>query len=255
MRPRLDLARRVLSPPLLKALLYIFDQHLPRDAVMLVGGTALAGFYAGHRRSDDLDLFVRDSEIHLTVVKAVQALEHIGVQRVDGLRTSQYYRCTCALDEHSFTVDVVVDGNLFRTGEGVVVEDRLSVASLETLLKMKAATLVSRAGEKDLFDLCWLFEHFPELSLPALLEQGREIDGGVNPEAVLLSLSSARLEEAACGFGIGEEASATAIFKKVSALRQALLRELSLYLHAKETQHPLGELVKALKMLEKKRAS
>ena len=45
---------------------------------MLVGGTALAGYYAGHRRSDDLDLFVRDEAACRAAVLAVKSLVTLG---------------------------------------------------------------------------------------------------------------------------------------------------------------------------------
>ena len=54
-KPESGLAAEVLPPPLYRALTHVFAQGI--DGAMLVGGTALAGYYAGHRRSDDLDLF------------------------------------------------------------------------------------------------------------------------------------------------------------------------------------------------------
>ena len=42
------------------------------------------------------------------------------------------------------------------------------VATAETLLKMKAATLVSRASEKDLYDLAWFFEQDEQLDVARL---------------------------------------------------------------------------------------
>lgn len=58
--PRAELAARFLPAPLWRGLSHVFAQGL--SDTMLVGGTALAGFYAGHRRSDDLDLFVGTAE-------------------------------------------------------------------------------------------------------------------------------------------------------------------------------------------------
>ena len=68
-QPDLSLARRVLPAPLLRALQHVFAQGL--SGCMLVGGTALAGFYAGHRRSDDLDLFTETGEDQSAAVLAV----------------------------------------------------------------------------------------------------------------------------------------------------------------------------------------
>ena len=41
---------------------------------MLVGGTALAGFYAGHRRSDDLDLFVGSPAAQAGIVAGMELI-------------------------------------------------------------------------------------------------------------------------------------------------------------------------------------
>ena len=57
--PQSSLAEQVLPGPLYQALTHVFGQGV--SGCMLVGGTALAGYYAGHRRSDDLDLFTEDA--------------------------------------------------------------------------------------------------------------------------------------------------------------------------------------------------
>ena len=74
--PDSALAARVLPAPLYRALGHVFAQGVAD--VMLVGGTALAGYYAGHRRSDDLDLFVRDTSAFQAVVHAAEALTTLG---------------------------------------------------------------------------------------------------------------------------------------------------------------------------------
>jgi hypothetical protein len=115
---------------------------------------------------------------------------------------------------------------------------------------MKAATLVSRASEKDLFDLIWLFAVHPDLPLSAFLARGKSFDAGLSFESVLLSLQTARLEEHACGFGIAPEDTPRAIFEQVSALRKSLLRQLSETLHGQRTDHPLADLVREVRALK-----
>ena len=82
----------------------------------------------------------------------------------------------------------MLDPNLFAVGSGSEADDGVMVADLDTLLKMKAATLVSRASEKDLYDLSWIFAHHRLLDLPALIGLGQEVDGGMNGEGLLISL-------------------------------------------------------------------
>src|SRR5690606_15459509 len=149
--------------PLWEAIEFVFGQSLSGSA--LAGGTCLAGFYAGHRRSDDMDLFVRDQLSFKATVLAVKELTKKNYNILDEMQSQQYYHALLKHHKHSFTVDVVLDENLFRVGQFIELKNHIVVASLETLLKMKAATLVSRCSEKDLFDLCWLFDKFPQMTI------------------------------------------------------------------------------------------
>ena len=76
---------------------------------MLVGGTALAGFYAGHRRSDDLDLFTGSTTAFTQTVLAVRSLRALGVELHEVAHSNQYLRAVCNHRELAFTVDVVLD--------------------------------------------------------------------------------------------------------------------------------------------------
>ncbi len=252
--PRLDIARAVLPKPLLDSLLFIFEQGITYDlgilnSVMLVGGTALSGFYAGHRRSDDLDLFVRSEDYHKAIVKAVSALDKLGAKGSAGLHTNQYYSSTWSLGGHSFTVDVVVDSNLFLAGEAVTVENKLSVASLSTLLQMKAATLVSRASEKDLYDLLWLFSKFPDMTFEEFLSRGKKIDGGLTEEAVLLSLNTAKLRPESCDFSLDQRKTRKSIYQEIEHMQKSLILSLSQSLHKRAASHPLGDIIKRIKAI------
>ena len=73
------------------------------------------------------------------------------------------------------------------------------VAGLPALLAMKAAALVSRCSEKDLYDLLWLFDAFPERELAELIELGRTVDRGVTGETLVYRIGSTELDRAACG--------------------------------------------------------
>ena len=79
-----------------------------------------------------------------------------------------------------------MDPHLFAVGSGIEAGDGVVVASPGTLLKMKAATLVSRTGEKDLYDLAWFFERDHGLDVPTLIALGKEVDAGMKGEAVLI---------------------------------------------------------------------
>jgi hypothetical protein len=240
--PDSSLAARVLPAALRRALVHVFEQEI--SGCMLVGGTALAGYYAGHRRSDDLDLFTRDAAAHRATVLAVQSLTSIGARVAPLQNSAQFFAASCSLEGHHFSAQVVLDANLFAVGSALPTGDGVVVADLDTLLKMKAATIVSRCGEKDLFDLLWLFDHHPELDLATLVELGAQIDGGMTAEAALLSLVGARLTESACHFSTTQ--SAADVFADISVLRERL--EIGLERVARnQPVPPIAELIRALK--------
>ncbi|HLG19384.1 MAG TPA: nucleotidyl transferase AbiEii/AbiGii toxin family protein [Bdellovibrionota bacterium] len=245
-KSRSDLAERILPPPLYKALKHIFLQKLSGCA--LVGGTALAGFYAGHRRSDDLDLFTADETSQKATHAAVQSLQGIGTVFEREFHAAQFYKATCLLDQKRFTVDIVLDQNLFRVGRFHSLNDGLVVADLHTLLMMKSSTLVSRCSEKDLFDLLWLFEHMDGLTYERLIQVGHEIDGGLTGETLLMSVSNTILREEACDFSLDPQVTPKNVHAQLISFQKSFLKGLSLYLK-NQPAPPLKDLLKQVKRL------
>lgn len=246
-KPQLELAQRILPEPLYHCLTHIFAQKISGCA--LVGGTALSGFYAGHRRSDDIDLFTKDDTSQRATVLAIKSLTTLGVQFPDEFQTHQYYRATCRFREHSFTIDSVIDANLFKVGQFESIENGILIATIETLLMIKAATLVSRCSEKDLYDLMWLFEHIPGLNFEKLIDLGRKIDRGVNGEAVLLSISGTQLSEEACDFALSPHIDKKEVHQNLIQFQKELIQNLVLFLK-QQPALPLKELVKKIKRLK-----
>ena len=241
-KPDSRLAAEVLPPPVYRALTHVFSQGLQR--AMLVGGTALAGYYAGHRRSDDLDVFADDTLAHRAAVLSVRSLGELGCSFASERSSARFYHAACRLDERDFTVQVVLDPNLFAVGSGSEADDGVMVADLETLLKMKAATLVSRASEKDLYDLSWLFTHDRRLDVPTLIGLGREVDGGMNGEGLLISLVGTDMRESACGFSLTE--SPADVLAAVTRVKEGLIRGVERYLRDLPAP-PIARLIRALK--------
>jgi hypothetical protein len=239
--PKSSLAARVLPGPLYKGLRHVFGQGI--YDCMLVGGTALSGYYAGHRRSDDLDLFTADGPSQEAAVTAVKSLREIGAGFAEERSSARFYHATCHLEDHDFTSQVVLDSNLFEVGSRIEAGDGVVVADLNTLLKMKAATLVSRGAEKDLYDLAWLFEQDRDLDVPALVALGSEIDGGMNAEAVLINLVGTTLSESACGFSLTE--GTREVYDKVTRLRSALIQGLDGFLRG-QPPPPIAALIRKL---------
>ena len=240
--PESSLAARVLPSPLCRALTHVFAQGI--EGAMLAGGTALAGYYAGHRRSDDLDLFTEDALAQKAAVLSVRSLGELGASLADERSSARFYHTACRLDGHDFTVQVALDPNLFAIGSGVEAGDGVVVAGPETLLKMKAATLVSRASEKDLYDLAWFFEQDRALDVPTLLALGREVDGGMNAEAVLISLVGTQMRESACGFSPAR--SPGEVLAEVTRVREGLIRGVEIHLR-NQPAPPIAALIRKLR--------
>ena len=214
---------------------------------MLVGGTALAGFYAAHRRSDDLDLFAGSAAAFTQTVLAVRSLRALGVELQETAHSNQYLRAICHHQELAFTVDVVHDEHVVGITE-TNRSDSVVVAGLPGLLAMKAATLVSRCSEKDLYDLIWLCNAFPDQALTELIELARTVDGGVTGETLVYSIGSTKLEREACGFAVDFGVSAAAVFAKVTAFQRDLLTALDRHLSHGATSS-LSDLVRRMRSL------
>lgn len=241
-KPQSSLAAKILPAALYRALTHVFAEGLP--GCMLVGGSALAGYYAGHRRSDDLDLFNKDDLSQKATVLAVKSLREMGATFGDERTTAHFYHATCHLDSHNFTVQAVLDTNLFNIGSGMTAGDGVVVANLKTLLKMKAATLVSRGSEKDLYDLHWLFNQDTELNVPRLIALGTEVDGGMNGEALLINLVSTELRESACDFSFTQKASE--VYSLVTRLQKSLVRGVESFLQGQPAP-PIAALIRKLR--------
>lgn len=241
-RPSSELAASILPAPLYAALTHLFAQGI--EGCALVGGTALAGYYAGHRRSDDLDLFTRDTHAQRATTLALSSLRSIGARLRREQTTPQFSAFSAALQDHRFTIQVVLDANLFAQGAMAEASDGVSVATLDTLLMQKAATLVSRAGEKDLYDLIWLFAARPALDVAELVRLGSRMDTGVSAENILMVLAMTAQSESACGFAPGE--SSRTVFSRIESFKVALMKGLD-HVARQGKAPPLGELVRALK--------
>jgi hypothetical protein len=231
-----------LPAPLYRALKHVFADNI--DGAMLVGGTALAGYYAGHRRSDDLDLFTDGPRAQQATVLAVKSLRTLGATLADERSSGHFHHATCRLDGHDYTARVVLDANLFAIGTGIRADDGVVVACPRTLLKTKAATLVSRASEKDLYDLAWFFRQDDRLDVATLIALGREVDSGVNGEAILISLVGTTMRKSACTFS--ESLSPEDVLKEVVRVQKSLIESTELYLRIRPAP-PIAELIRKLR--------
>jgi hypothetical protein len=239
--PLKHLSARVSAPALRQALRHIFSQV--SDGVWLVGGTALAGYYAEHRRSDDLDLFAKDGFAFKSLVAAVKSLQKEKAIFSDERSSASFYHVLCQFAGHQFTIDAVLDENLHRIGKAWKDTDGVFVADLETLLIMKMGTLISRVSEKDLFDLTWLFEHMENPDVAELIQRASQIDGGIVPETLLYTLSATTPREDACHFTLPHDVlKPKDVLKKIQHFKKQLIQKI----YVLENEAPLSEAAEAL---------
>lgn len=250
LKPRRCVSEKTAPAPLRKALTHIFSAC--PEGLWLVGGTAIAGYYAEHRRSDDLDLFAVDETAFRTTVLAVKSLEKIGATLTHERRSPTYYHTDTKLENHCFTIDVVLDENLHRIGKAERTDDGVRVAGLPTLFAMKISTLVSRCSEKDLFDLDWIYSQTDAIDPGELIEKGLLFDGGISVETLLISLKGTNLRQEACHFLLpGSSLTVAQVYRNITALRDRLIRKLLDY----EKSLPPSEEVKTLSRSVRKRRS
>lgn len=244
MEPNFQLAEKALPIPLREAIVHVFAQNI--QGCVLVGGTAIAGFYAAHRRSDDMDLFTQDAGAQTAAVKAALSLKDMGATLEILQNTPHYFKAFATLSGHSFTIDVVLDAHLFAVGKMTMLPNKIVVADLTTLLKMKSATLVSRCSEKDLFDLIWLLKQVPEASLGDVMDWALEIDAGAVPDSLYNVVAGTILRKEACDFSLDPHVSATDIFKTIRKFQKELAQAFEDTINQKPLP-PLGKLFRALK--------
>lgn len=245
-QPRSKLAGKTLAAPLRAALKHLFGQEI--SGCMLVGGTALAGYYAAHRRSDDIDLFTDGPLSQEAAVLAVESLTTRGALLEGRQRSAQFYRTVCRWRRGVFTIDVAQHPGLFKPGASVRLSDGVVVATLKTLLAMKTAALLSRCSEKDLYDLLWLLGHHKELTLRAVIEIGASVDAGVTPEGLLIALTGSDPALESCGFSKELGVTNAKIHKQITALRRMLLKEIAM-LAENQPPPPIGDFLQRIRRL------
>ena len=220
--PREQISEKTSPAPLREALRRIFSGI--DKGLWLVGGTALAGYYAEHRRSDDLDLFAIDETAFQMAIGAVRSLAKKGASPSNERRSPTFFHVDLLFQGHPFTIDVVLDENLHRVGAVHRTKDGILVADLQTLFGSKVACLISRCSEKDLFDLHWIFDRLGKIDVSRMIRAGREFDAGLKPETLLIGLQGTTLREAACGFVLpGSGINAHQAFNRIVSLKKRLI--------------------------------
>jgi predicted nucleotidyltransferase component of viral defense system len=171
-----------------RELLEAFFRRAP--AFYLTGGAALAGFYLGHRRTEDLDLFTTEDALESGERALQEAADELG-SSVERLQTAPDFRRRLVRRSHeSLVVDLVRErataGQRTKVQRGIVRLD-----SAEEILANKLCALLSRAELRDLVDVMALEKE--GLRIEESLPDAMRKDGGLTPAQLAWVLSELRI--------------------------------------------------------------
>lgn len=148
----ISLSARILTPTQERFLRAFFQDD--GDTFYLSGGTALAGYYLHHRRSDDLDFFTRDHGLLPFIDQRVEravAAAGLSIDRVSRRTDSAQFFLTGDIErDHplvkcEFMPDPPPHFAPPRSFSGIWVDDLLSIA-------VNKITIITRYDPKDYFD-------------------------------------------------------------------------------------------------------
>jgi hypothetical protein len=174
--------------PFQRALLEAFFRRA--SAFYLTGGAALAGFYLGHRRTEDLDLFTTEDALDSGERALQEATDELGAS-IERLQTSpDFRRRLVRRSGESLVVDLVRErvtaGQRAKVQRGTVRLD-----SAEEILANKLCALLSRAELRDLVDVIALER--AGLRIEDVLPDAMQKDGGLTPAQLAWVLSELRI--------------------------------------------------------------
>lgn len=174
--------------PFQRALLEAFFRRA--SAFYLTGGAALAGFYLGHRRTEDLALFTTEDALDSGERALQEAADELGAS-IERLQTSpDFRRRLVRRSGESLVVDLVRErvtaGQRTKIQRGTVRLD-----SAEEILANKLCTLLSRSELRDLVDVIALER--AGLRIEEVLPDAMQKDGGLTPAQLAWVLSELRI--------------------------------------------------------------
>lgn len=118
----------------------------------LTGGAALAGFYLGHRWTQDLDLFTLENEIENGFVLVKETAQTLGAI-VESIQTSpDFRRLLVKRGDEAIIVDLVRE-YVFQLENTKREINGIRIDSPEEIFANKLCALLSRSEVRDLIDL------------------------------------------------------------------------------------------------------
>ncbi|GAB4536061.1 MAG: hypothetical protein Fur0020_03840 [Thermodesulfovibrionia bacterium] len=157
------------NPHQRELLLRLFSTVFIKKNFFLTGGTALSVFYAGHRRSKDIDLFL---------LREINLLEYVRVFREAGKLLSVISEGSsfCSyIYEGGIKVDYVFDkfSCSVPVNHVTINGEKINLDTPRNIAINKITAVVSRTEPKDIIDLTWLFKNIfsPEKDFLSLFNE------------------------------------------------------------------------------------
>jgi predicted nucleotidyltransferase component of viral defense system len=162
------------------------------SAFFLTGGAALAGYYLGHRFTDDLDLFSPPAEpMDLSVQRLRRTADAVGATVESVQDAPEFRRFVVRRGEETTVVDLVID----RAPQLLAEKETIGHVRLDSQREIaanKITALLGRTAPRDLVDLFALLEQ-GNTTLDSTLADARTKDAGVDAGTLAWVLSQWRL--------------------------------------------------------------
>lgn len=176
-----------------KLQLDFLHEFFSRDShFFLTGGAALAGFYLGHRRTEDLDLFTLENEIDNGVRLVYDVAASIGAT-VQSIQTAPDFRRFLVDRANESVVIDLVREYVFQVNSNKPVVNGVRIDSAEEILANKLCTLLSRSEVRDLIDVYELERS--GLDIVTALEHAGKKDSGMTAGQLAWVLGQIELGE------------------------------------------------------------
>ena len=169
----------VLYPHQIKILTLFFNSSFGKQ-FFLTGGTALAAFYLGHRRSEDLDFFTLQSLDTLRLNWIIETILKKTSSRIERqLKTPQYWELYLknTTEDWIQRIDFVQEQPIVFGKQKII--DTVVVDNLENMATNKILSIYGRLEPKDYLDLYWIFKEV-NLDILKLFEKTKKKDAGLH---------------------------------------------------------------------------
>lgn len=169
----------ILYPHQVKILSLFFKSDFAKP-FFLTGGTALAGFYLGHRESQDLDFFSLEPYDTLAMQTTLQEIaKDMNAEITSPHRSQMFNEFFLKNKDEGWTQKIdIVQEQPKRFGE-IISIDSIKVDSLINIATNKVLTIFGRLEPKDYIDLYAILTQ-TDLSFDELFELSKQKDTGLS---------------------------------------------------------------------------